>query len=170
MFWCCVLRVRKGFISYEFCMHTSFRYFSYLGRIYGNRICIRVKSCLSVQEIKMLLVSEPDVTIKLWFKTGIRSWIRFRALRILCCHLDIRTSGNKRQMLQGTRMHARFTQTGFYKMLSMTESEALRNFVCCLDKNMSLSMHVIWLNNCMTLIGRLQSSFSCTFWDLLSEL
>lgn len=41
-------------------------------------------------------------------------------------------------------MHAKFTKIGLYEILFISKSEALRNFMCCLEKNISLSTYVIW--------------------------
>lgn len=41
-------------------------------------------------------------------------------------------------------MNAKFPKIGLYEILFISKSEALRNFMCCLEKNISLLMYVIW--------------------------
>ena len=86
--------------------------------LWKQNLHFRVNSCLSVQEIKMLLLNEPDVTIKLWFKTGIRS--RLYLSRHSEYFAVIWISGPlviKDRCWKALKMHAKFTKIGLCKRL-----------------------------------------------------
>lgn len=53
-------------------------------------------------------------------------------------------------------MHAKFTKIGLYEILFISKSEALRNFMCCLEKTYHYQRMLFGILTTLILIDRLQ--------------